>query len=141
VLKAALSISVIVCTHNRAAYLAKALQSLVSQTLDKDEFEVIVVDNASTDRTPHVFEETIFGGPARYIYEARLGLSWARNAGLRAVRGRYVAYQDDDAVACPDWLERAQETLEAFGPRLGLLGGRTTPYGRRRDPTGCRMSS
>lgn len=96
-------ISVVICTHNRADSLARTLASLTTQTLSHDDFEVLVVDNASTDHTANVVG-TFPNLPVRYIYEPTLGLSIARNTGWHAARGEYVAFLDDDAVAVPDWL-------------------------------------
>src|SRR5712671_6825521 len=99
-------ISVIIATHNRADLLAIALKSLARQTIPPAEYEVIVVDNASSDQTPAVVRQMSPAMPqVRYVFEERLGLSWARNAGLEAARAPYVAYLDDDAKAEPEWLE------------------------------------
>ena len=54
-------ISAIICTHNRAGYLEKALQSLMDQTLTADEYEIIVVDNVSTDQTRRIVEDKVQG--------------------------------------------------------------------------------
>lgn len=98
-------ISVIIATHNRADFVQLALVSLARQTLDPSEFEVIVVDNASTDHTSRIvkgMQKRMLN--LRYISEARIGLSCARNAGLLAAKAPLVAYLDDDATAQPDWL-------------------------------------
>ena len=101
-------ISVIIATHNRADLLSIALESVARQTLDPTRYEVIVVDNASTDKTAALVKQMSTGMPQlRYIAEERLGLSWARNAGLAAAQSPYVAYLDDDARAEPIWLEDA----------------------------------
>ena len=99
---AALRISAVICTHNRAAYLQKAIQSLIEQTLPKDQYEIIVVDNSSTDNTKQVVsrlqaaclrsqEKTDACGLqleacdlVRYVFEPVLGLSQARNTGWKA---------------------------------------------------------
>src|SRR3990170_3383610 len=117
-------ISAIVCTHNRAPYLFKALRSLDNQTLDSALYEVIVVDNASKDNTKEVFRE--FSGKTnwRYIYEPDIGLSRARNTGWRNAHGAYIAYLDDDAVACPEWLENIINVFETFKPSPASVWGR-----------------
>ena len=92
-------ISAVVCTHNRAAYLRKALQSLVDQTMAQELYEIIVVDNASTDGTKQVVSEYSGASNLRCLYEPVIGLSRARNTGWGNARGEYVAYLDDDAVA------------------------------------------
>ncbi|MFQ3635030.1 MAG: glycosyltransferase family A protein, partial [Cyanobacteriota bacterium] len=73
-------ISAIICTHNRAGYLAGAIASLLRQDLT-DPYEVLVVDNASTDATRAVVEPFLQDSRLRYVLEPTLGLSVARNAG------------------------------------------------------------
>jgi glycosyltransferase involved in cell wall biosynthesis len=118
-------ISAVICTHNRADYLQKALASLSRQTLAAAEFEVLVVDNASTDATPRIVE-TLMNRMSnlRYLREDRLGLSYARNAGAHAARGPYVACLDDDARADRAWLARLLHVFERSDPAPACIGGR-----------------
>lgn len=117
-------INVVVCTYNRADLLASALQTLCEQTLDSSEYEVIVVDNNSTDNTRAVAEEFCRRYPnVRYCFEPQQGLSHARNRGWRVARGEYVAYLDDDCQAPEQWLAVAKEIIEQISP--GVFGG---PY-------------
>lgn len=118
-------ISTVICTHNRASYLPKAIQSLL-KSLPREEYEIIVVDNCSTDSTKDVIEQ-FSGENIRYIYEPTLGLSYARNTGWRNACGTYVAYLDDDAIAYPGWLERIVEVFETIKPRPGCVGGKAEP--------------
>lgn len=124
-------VSAIICTFNRAELLTKAVGSLVHQTLDTKDYEIIVVDNASTDETAGL----IGGIQGRYpehrivrIYEARQGLGYARNAGLADARGKYVAYLDDDAFAEADWLETALELFDSVKPTPVCVGGQIIPF-------------
>ncbi|GAN33098.1 MAG: glycosyltransferase family 2 protein [Candidatus Brocadia sp. AMX2] len=119
-------ISAIICTHNRAEYLVKALQSLLDQNLHKDTYEIIIVDNCSTDSTEEVIKKTL-NKNIRYLYESKLGLSYARNTGWQNARGKYVAYLDDDAIACPTWLSKILEVFETVKPRPGCVGGKVNP--------------
>ena len=85
--KSAPRISATICTHNRAQYLGKALKSLSDQTLPATDFEVLVVDNASTDDTAALVESVQPMLPSlRYVFEGSLGLSRARNAAIRSLR-------------------------------------------------------
>jgi glycosyltransferase involved in cell wall biosynthesis len=121
-------ISTIICTCNRANYLSKAIQSLLEQTLDSNLYEIIVVDNCSTDDTKQIVTQEFAHVPnLRYIYEPVLGLSQARNTGWQNARGEYVAYLDDDAVACSVWLEKILEVFETVTPKPGCVGGKAQP--------------
>ncbi len=128
-------ISAIICTHNRAEYLAKAIQSLVDQRTPEDQYEIIIVDNCSTDSTKEAVEQFSSVNNIRYIYESTLGLSYARNTGWRKARGKYVAYLDDDAIACPTWLDKILEVFETVTPRPGCVGGRVYPIWEGPRPT------
>jgi glycosyltransferase involved in cell wall biosynthesis len=117
-------LTILICTHNRADLLAGALESLEGQSLERGRFEVIVVDNASTDDTPRVAIACAERKKVhlRYVREAELGLDAARNRGIREARGEIIAFLDDDARARYDW---AEAILEGF--RLHdapILGGR-----------------
>lgn len=117
-------ISVVVCTHNRADLLPYALQTLGEQSLASNEYEVIVVDNNSTDDTREVVEKFAHNVPnLRYCLETKTGLSHARNRGWNEARGEYVAYTDDDCKLPRPWLSVAKEIIEQKAP--AVLGG---PY-------------
>lgn len=124
----AVKISAIICTFNRAGYLPKSIQSLVNQTLKTDSYEIIVIDNCSTDDTKKIVTED-FADIANllYIYEPIQGLSQARNTGWQKARGEYIAYLDDDAIACDRWLEKIIEAFETVTPKPGVVGGKIEP--------------
>lgn len=114
-------ISAIICTHNRADYLGLAIDSLLQQTYDP--YEVIVVDNASSDATAQVVQDRQPHPRLSYIYEPTLGLSVARNRGGAAARGEILAYLDDDAVATCQWLAALVEVFQRY-PAIAIVGGR-----------------
>jgi glucosyl-dolichyl phosphate glucuronosyltransferase len=118
-------VSVIVATWNRAELLARCLRALAAQTLPADQFEVLVVDNNSSDDTRAVVEAS--GPPVRYLFEARQGVSAARNTGLRAAAAPVVAFTDDDVVVPPDWLEALLARLETLPPEAAGVGGEVEP--------------
>jgi glucosyl-dolichyl phosphate glucuronosyltransferase len=120
-------ISVVICTRNRADYLSRAIRSVVEQGWCEDKYEVIVVNNGSTDRTREVVRSfELKGHRVRHEFEGTVGLCHARNTGWLRARGRYVAYLDDDAVACPGWLAAIDEAF-ATTPGIGVVGGRVDP--------------
>lgn len=130
-------ISAIICTHNRADLVAKAVRSLFKQELQADQFEVIVVDNASVDNTGKVIAKLAEEAPSllRYVcvYESRPGISHARNAGVRQARGQYVAFLDDDGIAVPNWL---QSFIDIFSrsKNIGAVGGPIRPIWMKPRP-------
>jgi glycosyltransferase involved in cell wall biosynthesis len=135
VIKSPPLVSILVCTHNRSACLQQALASLVRQKTSLGKFEIIVVDNASSDDTREVVMRFCeHHAQVRYLYEPRLGVAIARNTGARASSARYIAYFDDDLIAEEDCLhhllspfqELAQAPLAVMG-KVELLWHRGRP--------------
>ncbi|HTL88662.1 MAG TPA: glycosyltransferase family 2 protein [Leptolyngbya sp.] len=116
-------VSAIICTHNRDRYLGFAIDSLLAQ--DFDNFEIIIVDNASSDRTREVVEARLKDQRLRYIYESEIGLSVARNTGARIAYGEILAYLDDDAVASSHWLKTIYAAYRQ-NAKLAIAGGKVT---------------
>lgn len=124
-----LDISVVVCTYNRSNLLVDCLGSLAEQTLDPHRFEVIVVDNNSTDNTKQVIDGFLLKYPHfRLVDEPQQGLSHARNRGWKEAHGEYVAYIDDDARATPEWLELIINCFKNAVPRPVAVGGEIHPF-------------
>jgi GT2 family glycosyltransferase len=115
-----------VCTHDRSGDLARALASLTAQQAGSPEFEIVVVDNGSTDDTRQVVAEFESRCSVNYLFEPRLGLCHARNRGGQSARGRFIAYLDDDAVACSSWVTAIVKAFELC-PDAGVVGGRVDP--------------
>ena len=101
------TVSVILCSHNRAGHLGKTLQSLRRVAVPEDwEVELLLVDNASTDATPEVMRA--FGHPrmsVRVLREEKQGVSHARNHAVREARGQVLLFTDDDLRFPSDWIE------------------------------------
>ena len=132
-------ISVVVCTYNRADLLAVLLQCLCDQTLHKSHYEIIVVDNNSTDNTRAVVEGFSHYGNVRYCLETCIGLSFARNRGWQEAGGEYVAYSDDDCKIPEQWLSEARHIIERFAP--AAFGGPVRPFFNTRKPVWYRAGS
>ncbi len=121
-------LSVIVCTYNRSDLLPVCLRSLVEQTLENSRYEVLIVNNNSTDDTQEIIESfTGLYGNFRAVVETKQGLSHARNRGWREAQGVFVAYVDDDAKATRDWCERIVAAFQAGSPQPVAVGGEIRP--------------
>jgi cellulose synthase/poly-beta-1,6-N-acetylglucosamine synthase-like glycosyltransferase len=116
-------ISIIVCTQNRAAMLRGALASLYDLATDDFTYEIVVIDNASTDDTPRVIAEAARASRhlLRGIHEPEKGIVSARNRGLREARGRWIAFFDDDQLADRAWLQELYRGAQEKNSRV--VGG------------------
>ncbi|CAN5913639.1 hypothetical protein BH11GEM2_BH11GEM2_20650 [soil metagenome] len=115
--------TVVICTRNRAATLARALESLCGLRVpDATSWEGLVVDNASTDATSHVVARSVDRLPVRMALESQPGLSHARNRAVAEARGDYILWIDDDAVPHADWLAAYLAAFEAW-PNAVVFGG------------------
>ncbi|MDR0413455.1 MAG: glycosyltransferase family 2 protein [Dysgonamonadaceae bacterium] len=123
------TISVVICTYNRAESLAATLESVARQTFPPEKFEIILVDNNSADSTETVCRR--FGQQhrrlaVRYFKEHRQGISYGRNRGVEEACGEWIAFLDDDETVGTDYLQQ----LDAFYrdcPDAALTGGPVVP--------------
>jgi len=123
-----MDVSVVISTYNGAARLPGALDSVLRQDLDGVSYEVIVVDNNSTDGTRTVIESCLGreGGRLRYIFEPRQGVSYGRNAGIAAASAPIIAFFDDDVRVAPDWIRTLKQALDEH-PEVDFVGGKVLP--------------
>ena len=129
------TLSIIICTHNRSEILFECLQSFESQLIKyKNKVELLVIDNASTDQTKAVVKafEQQQDGSIGYVYEPNIGLSFARNLGLRHANSPYILYIDDDALASSNLIDTVFETLQSN--RFACVGGRYVAWFRYGNP-------
>lgn len=119
-------LTVVIPTYNRAAQLARALERLAAQDADPP-FDVLVVDNNSTDNTREVVER-LPGGGVGYQFEPLQGLAYARNAGILATAGpdRIVAFTDDDVEVGPQWIATILREFDEHAD-VDCVGGRVLP--------------
>jgi glucosyl-dolichyl phosphate glucuronosyltransferase len=121
-------ISIIIPTLNRAGLLKLALESFCQQNFPVDQYEILVVDNGSTDNTKAVAEETFSAYPShqtRYLYEQEVGSTSARHRGALEAKGDIFTFTDDDIEADPNWLQAIKRSFD--DPTVQLVGGRNLP--------------
>jgi len=119
-------ISLIIPTRDRADLLAQTLDSLTLQTLDITKFEILVIDNGSSDNTSDVvrrFRKSLAN--LSYYYEPEPGLHAGRHMGLSASRGEILVFADDDIEALPTWLAAIAEGFN--DPEVAMVGGNNLP--------------
>lgn len=116
--------SVVICTHRRADLLADSVRSVFAQEYPRDRVELIIVDNKSPDHTADVIDALRREAPIAFsaLVEEKLGLSFARNAGIAAAGHEFVAFLDDDAEASPLWLRWFNRLINE--ERALVVGGR-----------------
>jgi len=122
------NITVILCTNNRCQTLLKALSSVAASEIPESvEWEVLVVDNNSSDQTRQVVQGfcSRYPGRFRYLFEPQPGKSYALNAGIRDARGQILAFMDDDVMVERSWLQNLTASLHK-GEWTGS-GGRILP--------------
>ncbi len=136
------SITVSVSTRNRQDTLPDCLASLLEQDVPNDAYEVIVVDDDSSDGTGEVAERFVREGPpvVRYIPQTYAGLSVARNRAISEGRGDLICFIDDDAVASPTWLGALMEAVHRH-PDVDCFGGRLLLRLEGRAPKTCKRES
>lgn len=113
-------VSVSIITRNRANLLQKCLFSLTRQT--ETPFEVLVIDNASTDKTKKValsFQKKL---PLKYFHQARIGIPYARNRALKEARGEILAFTDDDCEVSRNWIEQIVKAHQRYPEAAAIQG-------------------
>ena len=128
-------LSVIIPTFNRARSLRATLHSLLEQDLGTASYEIIVVDNNSSDDTAAAVREILAHSAVdvRYLHEPRPGVHYARNLAATHARGRVLYYTDDDMVADRQVLSELLKPF-ALDPRIGVVTGRVLPIWEREPP-------
>ncbi len=124
-----MKISVVICTYNREKFLKPALDSYKNQTLQPEEFEIVVVDNNSTDNTKVIVQKFIEENPlldVRYVFEERQGLSYARNRGIQEAKYEVITFVDDDAEVEKDFLKNLKTYFES-DEKVMAVGGKVEP--------------
>jgi len=121
--------TIAICTYNGASRIGDVLVALSRQTTTCNDWEVLVIDNASTDDTTAVATRIIqkqLGGRGRAVLESQPGLSYARARAASEARGEIVCFLDDDNIPAPDFIDAAVQAF-ADRPKAGVLGGKVLP--------------
>lgn len=129
-------LTVIICTYNRQRYIRPLLESIASNTLQKSEYEILLVDNNCTDNTREVCEQfaaTHQDITFRYVVEKEQGLSAARNKGIRESKGDLIVYVDDDALVDSNYLNDYVQFFTTH-PEVMALGGPIEPLYETKEP-------
>lgn len=129
-------VSVVICTYNRVQHIQKSIDALIQQTADKQNYELIIVDNNSTDGTTQKILESMIGIVSpniRYHKEEKQGLSHARNAGIALAQGHIVSFIDDDAIAKPDFIQVLILFFESHSS-ASAVGGQVIPMFLNGEP-------
>jgi glycosyltransferase involved in cell wall biosynthesis len=123
----AMDMTVAICTRNRAGLLDRALASIAAMEVPGDiAWELIVVDNNSSDATAKIIEKYRGPLPIRGEFEGLAGLSNARNRAVAAAKGAYILWTDDDVVVDRGWLSAYRDAFRRW-PQAALFGGKVLP--------------
>ena len=131
------TLTLLVCTYNRADDLADLLRTALSQQTDGTfTYEILVVDNTSVDGTSLVVEELVARGHTnlRYLFEPRQGKSHALNTGLEAIRTPLYTNADDDFVLPSEWVQRIVDVFRAR-PDVSFVSGKVLPLWQATVPS------
>lgn len=131
-------VSIIICTRNRAESLKRTLESVCESAPSwQISWELLVIDNGSTDHTRTVVTEFLENSSydLQYHHEPRTGKSYALNLGIFHAKGEIILFTDDDALVTPQWLPAMVQAFHENGA-IGIICGRTEPF----DPSQARQS-
>jgi glycosyltransferase involved in cell wall biosynthesis len=122
-------VSAVICSYNRARFIISAVESIFGQDFDRNRYEVIVVDNNSTDNTVALLEQYKKAHPDynfSYYVEYNQGVAYTRTRCAAEAKGEIIAYLDDDSMAKPGWLSKTVSFFDAH-PEVYSTGGKITP--------------
>lgn len=129
-----MDISVVMSTYNRCDLLDQDIEALLNQKTDGLRYEVIIVDNNSTDKTAEkIASYAQQDSRICYVFEGRQGVAYGRNAGIAAARANVIAFCDDDVYVAQDWLQKIHDALARY-PEAEFVGGKVLPVWREPPP-------
>jgi GT2 family glycosyltransferase len=124
-----LRVTVAVITYNRSRFLRETLAAIIRQNYPLDRWELLVIDNNSTDDTAAVVASFRSSTPSpRHVLELKQGLDHGRNRAVAEARGELLVLADDDILVGPDWLAQLVAPFASeSAPRIGVVGGEVVP--------------
>lgn len=122
-----MKLSVVIATHNRRDLLGRVADAILAQSLPRERYELIIVDDGSTDGTGALCAELAKRPGVRCLRQPNRGAAAARNLGIRAAAGDIVAFTDDDCLVPPEWLERLADGYARHPEVVGVGGGIVAP--------------
>ena len=126
--------SIIIPTYNRSQSLERGLRSITALEFPREAFEVVIVDNNSTDDTPNVAAQFRDSGVSlKYVKEERLSFTVARHTGADTASGKFLSYIDDDVVVSSGWLGAVIDAFEHHD-KAGIVGGPILPIFEAEPP-------
>jgi len=127
-------VSVVIPTLNRSRVLAQTIDRIENQTIPRDEYEVIIVDNASTDDTQAVLaEKSATYSNLRSLFQNKPGAAATRNTGLREAASDIILFIDNDILAEPDLIEQHLK-YHSLNPNSSIIGNVNAPWNEKTDP-------
>lgn len=117
-------VSAIIVTYNRASFLSEAIESVINQTYfqrNPDDWELIIIDDGSTDRTPEIVRNYMADARIKYFRTGNRGVSAARNLGLASARGNFIGFLDSDDLWLKDKIQVQISYLKAFPKAMFCL--------------------
>ncbi|ALS20722.1 MULTISPECIES: glycosyltransferase [Paenibacillus] len=129
-----MKVTVAICTFNRAEYLEKTINSVLVQSYPDTEYEILIIDNNSTDHTAQLVMPIVEKEHhVRYVLEVNKGLSYARNRAIAEAKGEFILFLDDDATACQDWIRHILDCFQ--DEKVACVGGKINPVWEKSVPT------
>jgi len=141
VVAAPIEITVAICTWNRSQLLEQTLERMADALVVPPdlEWEIVVIDNGSTDATPRVIDRFRGRLPLRSAEEPERGLSRARNRAIAEAKGRHIVWTDDDVLVEPGWLAAYREAFRRH-PEASVFGGVIEPWSAGEMPAWLRAA-
>jgi glycosyltransferase involved in cell wall biosynthesis len=121
-----INFSIIVCTYNRCEYLKETIESIIESLRDRNDCELLIIDNNSTDQTNEIVKSFAHLSSVKYFLETNQGLSHARNRGIKEAQGEIIVYLDDDIELPSNYFDICDEIFKDAA--ILISGGKVLPF-------------